>query len=158
MREKLIELLYEVQDYGAKNTCGVYSVTVESKSNEKIADQLIANGVTIQKWIPVSERLPEENKYVLIWCGEIQVARIEKGISEEERASMKRGELPDPEIMGWTLVDGWSGAKRSRCYFSCDIQGNNKVPYCWKPNGGPMQWFGQDVTYWMPLPEPPKEG
>lgn len=28
--------------------------------NEPIADHLISNGVTVQKWIPVSERLPEE--------------------------------------------------------------------------------------------------
>ena len=27
-----------------------------------IADHLIANGVTVQKWIPVSERLPEDWK------------------------------------------------------------------------------------------------
>lgn len=101
--------------------------------------------------------LPEENEYVLIWCiGKIQVARIEKGISEEERAKMKRGELPDPEIMGWTLADGWRVSKRSNCYFGCDVQGNNKVPYCWKANGGPMHWLGQNVTHWMPLPEAPE--
>lgn len=32
---------------------------------EEIADKLIANGVTVQKWIPVTERLPEENERVL---------------------------------------------------------------------------------------------
>ena len=44
-REKLIELLSQVQYLGGLE--------------EKIADHLIANGVTIQKWIPVAERLPE---------------------------------------------------------------------------------------------------
>lgn len=29
--------------------------------------------------------------------------------------------------------------------------GNNKVPYCWRAeNGG--NWFGQDVSHWMPIP------
>ena len=30
----------------------------------------IANGVTVQKWIPVTERLPEEDIRVLVWVGE----------------------------------------------------------------------------------------
>ena len=103
------------------------------------------------RWIPVTELLPEENHYVLIWCGSIQVAEIIKGITEEERAKMKRGELPDPEI------GGWKGIKRSSVYTSADVHGNNKVPYRWKANGGPMEWFGQKVTHWKPLPAPPKE-
>ena len=32
-----------------------------------IADHLIANGVTVQQWIPVTERLPEKNTDVLIY-------------------------------------------------------------------------------------------
>ena len=31
-----------------------------------IADWLIANGVTVQRWIPVTERLPEENTAVIV--------------------------------------------------------------------------------------------
>ena len=51
MREKLIELLSQVQYLGGLE--------------EKIADHLIANGVTVQQWIPVSERLPEPLTQVL---------------------------------------------------------------------------------------------
>lgn len=112
----------------------------------------------LSEWIPVSEQLPRENEYVLVWCGSVQVAKIEKGISEEERAAMRRGELPDPEIYGWTRIGGWTPSKRSSVYYGCDVQGNNKVPYRWKANGGPMEWFGQDVTHWMSLPEPPCYG
>lgn len=108
------------------------------------------------RWIPVSERLPEENEYVMIWCGECQIARIERGISEEQRKAMKRGELDDPCETGWTLSSGYFTLKRSQAYKACDEQGNNRVPYCWYANGGPMQWFGQDVTHWSYLPQPPK--
>lgn len=51
-REKLIELLYE------------NNVRCDQKI-EGLADDildLIANGVTIQRWIPVTERLPEPPK------------------------------------------------------------------------------------------------
>ena len=50
MREKLIDLL---------STAGWNLYTDDIHSKREIADHLIANGVTIQKWIPVSERLPE---------------------------------------------------------------------------------------------------
>ena len=47
-REKLIELLTQVAVLG------------DYLDMRKVADHLIANGVTIQKWIPVTERLPEK--------------------------------------------------------------------------------------------------
>ena len=46
-REKLIDLLCHIP--GA----------------EEIADFFLANGVTFQRWIPVSERLPEDGRQVL---------------------------------------------------------------------------------------------
>ena len=67
MREKLIELLNNVQDYGTKNTYEEHSITVESKNNETVADALIANGVTIQKWIPVAERLPNAHDSCIVY-------------------------------------------------------------------------------------------
>jgi hypothetical protein len=61
VRKKLVELLGKVQDYGTKNTCEGWSVTVECKDNETIADHLIAHGVTVQEWISVKDRLPEDD-------------------------------------------------------------------------------------------------
>lgn len=52
-REKLIELLSNID--------------VEMPITT--AEYLIAGGVTVQKWIPVTERLPEEYTTVLV-CGE----------------------------------------------------------------------------------------
>lgn len=34
-------------------------------SNERLADHLLANGVTVQGWIPVKDRLPEDGQSVL---------------------------------------------------------------------------------------------
>ena len=123
---------------------------------EVIADGLIANGVTVQEWISVKDRLPEDGETVLIWSGGYHVATIEKGITEEERRQMKNGELPDPEETGWTLSTGYFTTKRSGTYTRADVFGNNKVPYCWNGVNSPMNWFGQDVTHWMHLPDAPK--
>ena len=54
MREKLIELIQ-----AAVSGCATYWAGL-------IADHLIANGVTIQKWIPVTERLPKESGHYLV--------------------------------------------------------------------------------------------
>ena len=81
------------------------------------ADHLLANGVTVaknatveSKWIPVSERLPERRKDVVIialrW-GEVDVGWCEDG------------------VWGSEFVDKYEDG---------------------------------EVTHWMPLPEPPKEG
>ena len=112
-------------------------------------------------WIPVTDHLPEERKedgtplYVLIWCGSYQIARIVKGISEEDRAAMKRGEIPDPDVYGWSAYTGTIKYKRSDAYWETDVHGNNRVPYKWYSNGGPMQWNGQEVTHWAYLPDRP---
>ena len=54
MREKLIELIQSAVDGCATYWAGL------------IADHLIAHGVTVQEWIPVSEP-PEENGYYLCY-------------------------------------------------------------------------------------------
>ena len=53
-REKLIELLTQVAVLG------------DYLDMRKVADHLIANGVTVKQWIPVSERLPEEPGHFLV--------------------------------------------------------------------------------------------
>ena len=52
VREKLVELLDDMQRSGT----GYFGSAIE---NKKIADYLIKHGVTVQEWIPVTERLPE---------------------------------------------------------------------------------------------------
>ena len=61
VREKLVEFL-EVDLSGS-----------DGYEPELIADYLIANGVTVQEWIPVAERLPEIGQKCLIANREIVV-------------------------------------------------------------------------------------
>lgn len=93
------------------------------------------------QWIPVSERLPDDRQIVLAYWGSIHcehsdnfsIMRFCKGKTADE-------------------VDPYKGIG------FCDQWGNNKAPYAWADPHGPLKLFGQNVTYWMPLPEPPKDG
>lgn len=68
VRGKLVELLLQEDDVcepsdckycGVKGSCGYY----------RTADRLIANGVTVQEWISVEDRLPKNEKPVLTFVG-----------------------------------------------------------------------------------------
>ena len=54
MRERLIELLNQ--------NCGY----VDEHPAEKLADHIFANGVTVQEWISVEDRLPEDGEHILV--------------------------------------------------------------------------------------------
>lgn len=92
------------------------------------------------RWISVEERLPENGQVVLCYwwnvhCCErdnLSVMRFRKGRTAEE-------------------------LKDAKCFSRSDQWGNNKKPYCWDDPHGPLSLFGQEVTHWMELPEPPKE-
>jgi hypothetical protein len=62
VREKLVELLKEIS-YDQK--LGWYDLWDMREGAEDIADLLIANGVTLQEWISVKDRLPEHGDIVL---------------------------------------------------------------------------------------------
>ena len=52
VREKLVELIESARYWG-------------SNTSEEIAENLIKNGVTVQEWISVDDRLPEAGGYVV---------------------------------------------------------------------------------------------
>ena len=66
VREKLAELLSEIIDGGFKwhNYC--YE-SGEQLNNDEIASYLIAHGVTVQEWISVKDKLPENDGQYLIF-------------------------------------------------------------------------------------------
>ena len=53
VREKLVELIESARYWG-------------SNTSEEIADKLLENGVTVQEWISVKDRLPEPFVSVLV--------------------------------------------------------------------------------------------
>jgi hypothetical protein len=66
MREKLIEELAQVIAHSCidlvESSCGEGECCVSC-----LATKLHKEGVTIQKWIPVTERMPDNNESVLVY-------------------------------------------------------------------------------------------
>ena len=62
VREKLVELIVWIEDQMTR----AYPYTTDQYRMETTVDHLISNGVTVQEWIPVTERLPERDKEVLL--------------------------------------------------------------------------------------------
>ena len=104
VREKLVELLKTSacpSTFICDPTCKYYGF--ENCFPERFADYLIANGVTVQEWISVNDRLPEQG--------------------EEAICIAADGDMMIGKYTEW----GWMFP----CYF-------------------------EDLTHWMPIPDPPK--
>ena len=60
VRKKLVELLQDENN-------PVWKWFPNNMAMLQLADYLIAHGVTVQEWIPVTERLPDVRKFVLVY-------------------------------------------------------------------------------------------
>lgn len=92
-----------------------YLDVVDGRSYERAADDLIANGVTVQQWIPVTERLPEIDTEVLVCDIHAEFIEVYKFVKDDFDE------------------------------------------YYWRSEWGKNFLRFNDVTHWIPLPEPPKE-
>lgn len=125
-REKLIELLETVVSQKELLCAGEVLV-----STSRVADHLISHGVTFatdNKWIPVTERLPEEDGKYLVF--------------------EQSGGRTNTSILRF--------AKDARKVDKYDFKGRWKNAWCeYDSEWG--HYTVDSVTHWMPLPEPPKE-
>ena len=113
--EKLVELIVSTPCVGFSSRSAI----------EHVANWLVQNGVTVQEWISVNDRLPDDEQEVLViahgWDGRLVYVGSHKRV-EAQKSWLTGITNKSSEWLLW----GWSYLKE------------------------PM------VTYWMPLPEPPK--
>ena len=131
VREKLVELLSEKCMETCKQRKGyVCSVEECRRGKERCcgfyADHLIANGVTVQEWISVKERSPEDSGCYLVVYRDKYNGSI--SIAFDMYVKCNIGEWWESE-------------------FACDIT----KQFLWA-----AKLQEQEVTHWMPLPQPPK--
>lgn len=115
VKEKLIKLLEE--------PCGGLYPACE------LADYLLSNGITMQKWISVKDRLPNKDGAYLV---------ATNGVSGLQNVKTR-----------WFTKDG-------EMVDAYDLAGQKDVWYLYDSECGYVSI--NSVTHWMPLPEPPKEG
>lgn len=131
IKEDLVELLNDVCAKGFWRY-GVDQRTGEEGGHlmtaEDIADYLMENGVTVQKWIPVTERLPEDRQKILCF---------KKG----KYASCVMTANYSKCLEKYCDVD-FHGVKHGG-FFNYD----SEVGY----------YELSDITHWMPLPPAPEE-
>ena len=97
VREKLVELVKRaIIDWE------------NGDASEWIADHLISNGVTVQEWISVDERMPDACGFPCLLCGENSFGQIR--VFEGFTGYMERGKLEwhsnqkDVDIDVWTIT------------------------------------------------------
>lgn len=126
MRDKLVELL-RMYFHNCGNSPEHPIVIIDS-----FADFLMEHGVTVQQWIPASERLPEEHDsmFIKLHGGEGWTTGMFRKISDEVLACVENEDGTKTVKQTHTTDGEWrlSSIRRAK------------------------------VTHWMPMPEPPKEG
>ena len=125
-REKLVELLKRTdrEVYEALKDREDYR---EEMLWDYFASNLIANGVTVQEWIPVTERLPED-------------------VYGKDREKIV--------VLVHTKIGNVSQCTRVADYACSTDATLSQVK--WTKNGEFYWSKGKRVTHWMPLPQPPK--
>ena len=121
VREKLIELMIEAKK----------ADTEDAPFSEFLADFMIANGVTVQEWVSVNDRLPEMDEH---YKSEDVLVCIDY-----------RPDGPDTTEDTYVSID--------QVDFNCFGQGEFSCERDDPRDGEPSPYF---VTHWMPLPELPK--
>ena len=132
VREKMVELLKTnacPSPFMCDQACKYYGYG--DCFPYRFADHLIANGVTVQEWIPVTERLPDEHESLF--------ARY-KGTDKWLNGMFMT--ISDPVIVCAEYENGKRLVKTA-----------NTVDGVWKVKN---IFHPCRVTHWMPMPHPPR--
>lgn len=137
VREKLVELICDGTQKTEICTTGTYMDCETCRGDcgycTILADHLIANGVTVQEWISVKDRLPEPEQGVILCTREIETYG-----KHHEKKKIYRN-----IYIGYFDGDEWLTSYCHGCEYIFRM--NEKYPN-----------ETIEVTHWMPLPEPPK--
>lgn len=144
------------KDPAAVEALRAYARVTDSKELSADIYNWVGAGKETSSWIPVTERLPESEKRVLLmtrykgWngkiCRDVMCGFYEDGNvwCEDSKVywdyEMKREENYDESRDDYRVPEGWFEELLNH------IDEYNCVA------------IGEPVTHWMPLPEPPKEG
>ena len=134
VREKLVELLKTnacPSPFICDQACKYYGYG--DCFPYRFADHLISNGVTVQEWISVDDRLPEPKQDVILCTREIETYG-----KHHEKKKIYRN-----IYMGYFDGDEWLTSYCHGCEYIFRM--NEKYPN-----------ETIEVTHWMPLPKPPK--
>ena len=111
--------------------------------------RLRRNGVTVQRWIPVTERLPESGVHVLLCC-EIR-----------SNGAVYKKYVCDGYYAKRFTEQTWNNSGDIACEYREEddeyylLEGWYEVIKNWDDYNSIV--IGDFVTHWMPLPETPKE-
>ena len=140
VKEKLVELLQN-----AKAAMKSENLSCDIARNMFVVDFMMSNGVTVQEWISVDDRLPENGVHVLLCCeihrygGEIAGKYVCDGYYAEANKIIAGG-FPDECDCEYSEEDDE--------YYLCE--GWYEVIKNWDDyNSVAVEDF---VTHWMPLP------
>lgn len=120
VKEKLVELIESARYLG-------------SNTSAEIAENLLENGVTVQEWISVDDRLPEPEQYVILCTRETETYG-----KHHEKKKIYRN-----IYMGYFDGNEWLTSYCHGCEYIFRM--NEKYPN-----------ETIEVTHWMPIPKPPK--
>lgn len=121
VREKLVEILLQEDDLCERGECKDCFAN-GSCYYYRVADRLIANGITVQEWISVNYMLPEQPP---------------DRVDEQGRSWF----TPNIDCI---VYDGKSVFAANYCFQNkCFWYTNSLEPL-------------NNITHWMPLPQPPK--
>lgn len=143
VREKLIELLCNLPT--PEFVIGTRRAGKKLITAGFIADHLIANGVTVQENVEISDELLKQlkNAPITICKEEPSIELVQEWISVDER-------LPENDVMviGYTPCDGFMFVgyyheEKKKVWRIITAMRSTKV-------------ITKKVTHWMPLPHPPK--